>query len=164
MKNLNQITVLGIGNWLMQDEGAGVHVVQHLEQNYRFSPSIQVIDGGTSGSELLSFFDESARVLIVDAVDFHREPGYIGTIKNDQILTHLTTKMSLHHLGITDVLSQAKLLEILPEEIVLIGIQPQIIAVGTELSALLQQKLPQLIELVLQQLQDWGVSCSLVGR
>ena len=152
------IAVIGVGNLLMRDEGVGVHVIRYLQEHYRFTPSVELIDGGTTGSDLIPYFERNDRILIVDAVDFHQPPGYIGRIKNHEILRHFATKLSLHNLGLSDVLSQMKLLGIEPREIMLLGIQPKVIAVGTELSEVLQEKLPRLVELVLQQLKEWGVT------
>ena len=55
MVNENSITVLGVGNILLTDEGLGVHVVHQLEKEYEFSPAVNIIDGGTMGMELLSY-------------------------------------------------------------------------------------------------------------
>lgn len=161
--NGNRIAVLGIGNVIMQDEGIGVHVVKHLEEAYRFEPQINIIDGGTSGAELLSFFDDHDRMIIVDAVEFEKEPGFIGTIEHDDILRRLTTKMSMHHLGLTDVLSNAKLLDIEPEEIFLVGMQPKSMEITMDLSEIATEQMPQVVHAVLDKLESWGVKSTLLS-
>ena len=159
MINQKNITVLGIGNLLMHDDGAGIHAVQKLMNNYTFKPEIQLIDGGTMGSELLPIFEEADKLIIVDAVHFNEEPGFIGTIENDDILSRLMTKLSMHHLGLTDVLSQVKLLDIEPSQIYLVGIQPEDLNELTmELSEAVLKRLDKMLEVVLLKLQDWGVS------
>ncbi|MCK5519733.1 MAG: hydrogenase maturation protease, partial [Candidatus Marinimicrobia bacterium] len=110
-KEKKDVVFLGLGNLLMEDEGFGVHVYRYIEENYRFSPEIEMIDGGTAGFELLPFFEDYDKILMVDAVEFEKEPGFVGLIENDDILAQLTQKMSLHHLGISDVISTAQLLE-----------------------------------------------------
>ncbi len=154
-----QIAVMGIGNILMQDEGIGVHIIKELEK-YDFNPHIALIDGGNMGMDLLPFFDEYNRMIIVDAVDFEKEPGFIDTIENDDILTLFTTKMSLHHLGLKDVLSYAKLLDQTPEDLCLIGIQPHKVEMEIELSQIVNSRIPELVTLVLQKLKIWGISCT----
>ncbi len=150
------ITLLGIGNILMQDEGIGVHVVRHIQEYYDV-PGVEVVDGGTSGLSLLPYIENRERLLVVDAVDFRREPGYIGTLRNEEIPALFGAKASLHHLGLMDVLAAAKLLDQAPPEVCLIGIQPQTLAMGLELSDLLQGRMPDLIAAVLGQLQAWGI-------
>ncbi len=153
----SQIAVMGIGNILMQDEGVGVHIIRELEK-YDFHPHITLIDGGNMGMDLLQFFYEYNQMIIVDAVDFEEKPGFIDTIENDDILTLFTTKMSLHHLGLKDVLSYAKLLDQTPEELCLIGIQPEKIEMEMELSKTVNSKIDTLTQLVLEKLKTWGVN------
>ena len=154
-----QIAVMGIGNILMQDEGIGVHIIRELEK-YDFNPHIALIDGGNMGMDLLSFFYEYNRMIIVDAVDFEKEPGFIDTIENDDILALFTTKMSLHHLGLKDVLSYAKLLDQTPEDLCLFGIQPHKVEMEIELSQIVNSRIHELMTLVLQKLKIWGISCT----
>ena len=154
--NKAEIAVMGIGNILMQDEGIGVHIIRELEK-YDFNPHIALIDGGNMGMDLLPFFDEYNRMIIVDAVDFEKEPGFIDTIENDDILALFTTKMSLHHLGLKDVLSYAKLLDQTPEDLCLIGIQPEKVEMEIQLSKTIQSRFNKLVNLSLQKLKTWGV-------
>ena len=157
--NKTKIAVMGIGNILMQDEGIGVHIIRELEK-YDFHPHISLIDGGNMGMDLLSFFYEHDKMIIVDAVDFEVKPGFIDTIENDDILALFTTKMSLHHLGLKDVLSYAKLLDQTPEDLCLIGIQPEKIEMEMQLSKTVSSRSHELITLVLQKLKIWGISCN----
>ena len=151
-------TVLGLGNLLMQDEGIGVHIANLLIKHYAFSPAIGIIDGGTTGTDLLPYFENSDRILIIDAVNFEKYPGHIGIIENDDILATITSKISLHHLGLSDVLSVIKLIDIKPEEIILIGIQPYRMELGMDLSEQMQNHVPTIISTVLQKLEQWDIS------
>ncbi len=151
------IAVIGIGNTLMKDEGVGVHIVNALLKNYRFTPQIELIDGGTAGMELLQFFQDNEKIIIIDAVNFDREAGFIGSIENDDILRRLNNKLSMHHLGITDVLSSLQLTGGKADEIFLLGIQPKSIELGMELTAEIAQKTDKMISIILQKLEQWGV-------
>jgi hydrogenase maturation protease len=154
-----KITIIGLGNILMQDEGVGVQAVRALEARYELPPELEVVDGGTSGLDLLPFIEGRDRVLFVDAVNFHREPGYIGIMENQEIPACFPPKGSLHHLGLMDILATAQLLEIAPREICLIGIQPQIIALGLELGELMQEKMAALLGKITAKLEEWGLEC-----
>ena len=159
--NKKDITVLGIGNLLMHDDGVGIHAIQTLMEKYSFEPTIRLIDGGTMGSELLPIFEESEKIIIVDAVNFNKEPGFIGTIENDDILKRLMTKLSMHHLGLTDVLSHVKLLDIEPDQIYLVGIQPEDLNELTmELSEAVASRLDRMIEVVILKLKEWGIEAT----
>ena len=123
----------------------------------KFDPEIELIDGGTSGSELYGFFEHNDKMIIVDAVNFEKEPGFIGTIEKDDILKRLNTKMSMHNLGLTDVLSHVKLLDIEPSEIFLVGIQPEKIELTEELSETISNRMDRILEVIFMKLAEWKV-------
>jgi len=153
-------TLIGLGNLLLRDEGVGVQAVHYLQEHYEIPPGLEVVDGGTAGLDLLPYIENRDWVLLVDAVNFHREPGYIGVLENEAVPALFAAKDSLHHLGLMDVLAAAQLLDRAPRQVCLIGIQPQIIDTGLELSELLQARFSLLIERILAQLAAWGLPCS----
>ena len=138
------ITLLGLGSLLMQDEGVGVHAVRYIQENFE-TPGLEIIDGGTGGLDLLPYIENRDRLLVVDAANFEKEPGYIGVLRNEEVPAHFGVKASLHHLGLADVLAAAQLMDMAPKEICLIGIQPQTISLGLELTELIQGKLSELV-------------------
>lgn len=152
-----KITLIGLGNILMQDEGVGVHAVRALEERWVLPPALEVVDGGTMGLELLPYIEGRDRVLFVDAMNFRQEPGYIGVRENDEIPALFGPKGSLHHLGLMDVLAAAELLDTSPREICLIGIQPLSLELGLELSPLLQGKMALLLDRIISKLKVWGL-------
>ena len=158
------VTVLGIGNLLMGDEGVGVHLVQTLEESYTFSPAINLIDGGTTGLDLIPYFEDCKKMIIVDAVDFQKEPGHIGTLYNEEIHYRFNTKLSLHHAGLADVLSVIKLTDIPSPDMMLIGVQPQIVEMGIKLSDVISNEMEQLLNKVIEKLEEWGIECKLVSN
>ena len=155
------ITLIGLGNILLKDEGVGVHVVNTVKERYSFSPEIEIIDGGTLGLDLLHYFEGRDKVLLVDAVDFGKEPGYIGTLDDDAIPSSLFAKLSVHHIGLSDVLFAAKLLDYTPSKIRLIGIQPQSLEVGLDVTDCIASKIKDVIRLVIESLEEWNVTCVL---
>lgn len=152
------MSLIGLGNILMRDEGLGVHAVKFIQEHYVIPPNLEVVDGGTAGLDLLPFIEGRDRVLFVDAVNFRQEPGHIGVLRNREIPVFFSVKHSLHHLGLADVLAAAHLMNILPPEVCLIGLQPHTIELGLELSPVIEARLQPLTALILSQLQDWGLS------
>lgn len=153
-----KITLIGLGNLLMQDEGVGIHAVRALEERWELPPALEVVDGGTMGLDLLPYIEGRDRVLFVDAVNFGQEPGYIGVLENREIPAWFPAKGSLHHLGLMDVLAAAELLDTSPREICLIGIQPLSLEMGLDLSGLLQEKMGLLLERIIAKLRAWGLT------
>jgi hydrogenase maturation protease len=153
-----KITLLGLGNILMRDDGVGVHAVKAVQQGFEVPPELEIVDGGTAGLDLLPFLEGRDRVLLVDAVDFGAAPGFIGELANDAIPAFFSqNRASLHHLGLGEVLATAQLLNILPPDICLLGIQPLSIETGLELTEVLQGKLDLLVARIVGKLADWGV-------
>jgi hydrogenase maturation protease len=153
---LPRITLIGLGNILMRDEGVGVHAVRYIQENCAVPPELEIVDGGTSGLDLLSFIEGRDRVLFVDSVNFDREPGYIGVLTNGQIPALFGVKDSLHHMGLMDVLAAAQLLDKLPGQMSLIGIQPHTIGIGLELTPTIQARLEPLVDQILDQMAACG--------
>lgn len=151
------IAVFGIGNILLSDDGAGVHAVHKLQSEYVFPESVEFIDGGTKGLDLLPLFENRDKVLIVDAANFKKEPGTIGTVEGDKIPSFLSTKLSVHQIGLPDMLFAARLMDIMPPEICLVGIQPLSMETTVEMSDIVKGKFDELIDRVLDKLKEWGV-------
>lgn len=154
------VTLIGLGNLLMRDEGSGIHAIRHLQAHWRIPPELEIVDGGTGGLDLLPFIEKREKVLFVDTVHFGREPGHIGILCNPQIPAFSALKDSLHHLGLSDVLAAAQLLDVLPREICLIGIQPRKIETGLELTPEIQNRLEALVARIIDQLAAWRLSCT----
>jgi hydrogenase maturation protease len=154
--------LIGLGNILMQDEGVGVHAVRAIQEGYEVPAGLEIVDGGTFALDLLPYIEGRERVLFVDAVNFGKEPGFINILENQEIPALFGTKGSLHHLGLMDVLAAAQLLDVAPQEICLIGIQPQSIAVGLELTGVIQDKLELLLTKIIAKLQEWKIPCKVL--
>jgi len=151
------IAVFGIGNILLSDDGVGVHAINTLREAYMFPDSIELIDGGTKGLDLLPLFENRDKILIIDAANFRKEPGTIDMVEGDNIPAFLSTKLSVHQIGLPDTLFAAKLMEITPSEMCLVGIQPKSMETGTELSEEVRSQFGPFVKAILQKLKEWGV-------
>jgi len=156
--------LIGLGNILLKDEGIGVHAVRAIKERHAFYPEVEIIDGGTLGLDLLPFFEGRDKILIIDAVNFRKEPGYIGVIEDDDIPSVLNVKLSVHHIGLTDVLFAARLTNVHPSKLCLIGIQPESIDVGLEMTECIRNKMEELITLAIKTLGGWDIECALQSR
>lgn len=151
------IAVFGIGNILLSDDGVGVHAINRLKEDYAFSDTVELIDGGTKGLDLLPLFEDRDKILILDAANFRKEPGTIDMVEGDRIPAFLSTKLSVHQIGLPDTLFAAKLMEIMPPELCLVGIQPKSMETGTDLSDEVRNQFEPFIQAILRKLQQWGV-------
>ena len=146
-----KIVVLGMGNMLLKDEGIGVHVVHALQRVP--SPSnvvLEVVDGGTLPDAPLSF-QEVDKLIVVDAVQSGGEPGAIYRFRPEDISLDDRILTSLHQISLLENLWLMKRFRQKPENVVIIGIEPEDTNQGLELSAKLQQRIPQIIKVVLEE-------------
>lgn len=151
------IAVFGIGNILLSDDGAGVHAVNRLKKEYEFPENVELIDGGTKGLDLLPLIETRDRVLFVDAANFKKKPGTIDRVEGDKIPAFLSHKLSVHQIGLPDMLFSARLMEITPSEMCLIGMQPESMETSTELSATVSKRMDAFLDSILEKLREWGV-------
>ncbi|MDU2347908.1 MAG: HyaD/HybD family hydrogenase maturation endopeptidase [Veillonella sp.] len=153
----NSIVVLGVGNILLTDEGLGVHVVEDLKTNYTFTPQISLIDGGTMGMELLTYMRGMKKILLIDAVNGGEAPGTIYEFPHRELEQYFTDHISVHEVGMQDILRIRAIQENPLEDAIVIGVEPESLDVGFEPSAPVQMALPEVKERVLRVLREWGV-------
>ncbi len=152
-----EITVLGVGNIILTDEGFGVHVVNHLKEHYDFPDNVQLIDGGTLGMELTHFLTGTKKLLIIDAVDGGLERGAVYRLTGAEIKAHFRQKISAHEVGIEEVLTLLELTGRPIEEVIVLGAQPFVLEAGVELSEDMKKILPSVVDEAVEILNDWGV-------
>ena len=152
-----EITVLGIGNVVLQDEGFGVRAAEYLDNKYRFPHNVQIIDGGTLGMELLRFVTGTRKLLVIDSINGGAEPGTMFRFANDAVMEHFQAKLSVHEVGIQDVLALLQVTGKSIPDVVVLGAQPYAIEAGVELTADMMALLPETEQMVLTELKRWGV-------
>lgn len=150
--------VLGIGNLVMSDDGIGVRVVQLLNERFRFPSGVTVLDGGTLGLDLLPRLEGVDRLLVVDAVLTGNAPGALVRLSGEDVPIVLETKISPHQMGLKDLLAVAMLQGFEPSEMVLWGVQPEVIEMRMELSQAVEEQLEPLVQKVLTELERWGIN------
>jgi len=152
--------VLALGNPIRSDDGVGVAVLRCLEADRRVPGSVNLVEGGTKGLELVSYISGISQLLVLDAVDVGAVAGTILCIRDEE-LRSLPGNGNVHDLALADILNALRLLGQEPQEIVLLGIQPATTELGTSLSKNVESSLPLLVEAVIAQLSLW-VPCKSV--
>jgi hydrogenase maturation protease len=151
--------VLGIGNILWADEGFGVRCVEELNANWVFPRHVRLMDGGTQGMFLLPWISNVSRLLIFDAIDFGLVAGELRIIRDDDVPQYMgAKKVSMHQTGFQEVLASARLLSGRPEQLALIGVQPeQLDDYGGSLRDGTRRRIPEAMESACAVLQEWGI-------
>jgi hydrogenase maturation protease len=137
----SRAAVIGIGNVLMGDDGAGVRVLELLSP---LPKDVTVIELATGGMALLHKFDGLDRAVIADAVDFRGSPGEVRIFRPDEVKSVKTVGYSLHDLDILKVLELAESMGTLPKQVFIAAIQPACLEMGEGLSPEVEKALPEL--------------------
>jgi hydrogenase maturation protease len=150
------VLVLGLGNILLRDEGVGVRALERLRAEYRLPPRVRALDGGTMGLDLLPYLGGASRLLILDALQMGGPPGRLARLVDDEIPTVLALKLSIHQVGLQELLAASRFQGTLPETLTLLGLEPASIEWGLELSPPVSAALNSLIKAAVQELRTWG--------
>lgn len=143
------IKIIGFGNIFMSDDSIGIKIIEEMRKIDFFS-SLDLIDGGTSGIDLIFYLKESDKVIVVDAVDAGQKTAEVIKITPNNISDYSTDvfkSYSLHNLGLKDVIELAKKLG-LDKKMFIVGIKPKKIDYGETLSLEIKEKIPEIIETI----------------
>ncbi len=154
------VLILGIGNVLWADEGFGVRCVEALSRAWRFPDRVKIMDGGTQGLYLLPFLEEAETLIVFDAVDYGLSPGTLKIVQGDEVPSFMgAKKMSLHQTGFQDVIATATLMGYCPENLLLIGCQPEELEdYGGGLRAPVAAQIAPAIDVALDHLRSLGIT------
>ncbi len=119
------VTVIGIGNRLFGDDGAGVHVVDQLSSR-PLADGVRLLDGGTLSFTLLDEVENTNHLIVIDAAEFQAAPGTVRIFQDAEMDEYLNghQRPSVHEVNLLDVLTAARLRGRMPRHYTLIGIQP----------------------------------------
>lgn len=141
--------VLGLGNPLRGDDGVGPVVIDWLHR-HGLPPGTVVVDGGTGGLELVLTLANCRRAIIVDAVDVGRAPGTWVRFMPDLAISG--DMLLLHIAGLSEALALAAALDMLPEEVVIFGVQPAQLSRPLTLSAEVRAAVPEVCRTLLREI------------
>ncbi|MFC2004869.1 HyaD/HybD family hydrogenase maturation endopeptidase [Chloroflexota bacterium] len=151
--------VLGVGNLLLKDEGVGIHVINALQDSL-LPPSaeVEIIDGGTSPN-VLPLLDGAEKLIIIDAVEGGGEPGTIYRFRAGDVELEDKCVLSMHQIGLLEDLEMMEHMEGKQRDAIIIGVEPKEMGVGLELSSELEQKIPQIVKVVLKEITEEARKC-----
>ncbi len=156
--------ILGIGNSLLADEGVGIRMLAYLGRHFPGLSDVTCLDGGTLSFTLAPWIEEADNLIVIDAAELKAAPGTVKVFAGAEMdRFSCKTKRSVHEVSLGDLLAIAHLTGALPENRILIAIQPQEIDWGTSLSNPVKRALPLAAELIIRQLDEWQPGNSLAA-
>jgi hydrogenase maturation protease len=155
MPQPKKIIVVGVGNSLLSDEGIGPKAVERLKK-MGLPERVKIFDAGVSLQSILSLAEGFDKMIVIDAVKGGDAPGTIYRFTLDELeqgkTSNISFKLSLHEMDVPRAIAMERLIVELPKEIVVIGMEPQSLEPGEKLSDALEQRIEQLIERVLKEI------------
>jgi hydrogenase maturation protease len=149
------IKILGCGNTLVGDDGVGIRIVERLQQ-MELPPNVEVIDAGVGGLAILSWIEDADKIIIVDAVQTGNEPpGTVYEFTDKELPPSDMFMLSLHDLNLVDTLNVGRVVQKMPDEIVIIGVEVKRVAEFTkDLTPEVEAAIPEVLDLVLKELNN----------
>jgi len=153
VKMPDRTVVLGLGNVLHADDGAGAQVIHRLREDARVPEKVSLIEGGTLGLELLPYIWDCTHLIVVDAVDVGQAPGTVVRMSGEE-LNSLPGNASVHQLGVSDLLVALRVLARRQPEVVLLGVQPANTDWSTDLSPSVAAAIDSLVDAAIHELHQ----------
>lgn len=151
----HKVLILGVGNYLMGDEGVGVHIIYEMEE-IDLPDYVDVLDGGTGGFFLMNYFDVYPVVIFLDATMDGKPEGTVSVIR-PKFAADFPKALSVHDVGLKDMIEAIYLQDKKPDiHLVTVSIE-KLIAMKMELSEGVENSVPQVIETILKVAEKYKV-------
>lgn len=155
--------VLGVGNILLTDEGAGVHALEELRRhsamtNRQQFSAVKFLDAGTLSFTLAADIEDADNLIVFDAANLDASPGHVECFVGQEMDNFLASgRRSVHEVGLADLMDIARITGHLPSRRALIGIQPAALGWGEQLSTVVSSALPTAANLAVELLARWSL-------
>ncbi|MGE3276451.1 MAG: hydrogenase maturation protease [Vicinamibacterales bacterium] len=152
-----RISILGLGNVLMGDDGFGPYVIEHLRAHYEFAEEVELEDLGTPGLDLVPFLADTDRVILVDTVLAGAEPGTLRLYDQADVVRHMPgPRTGPHEPGVKATLLTLQIADRGPAELVLVGVVPGRVGMEPGLTPAVRAAVPAAVDAVLETLARFG--------
>ena len=150
--------VIGVGNILFKDEGVGIYAARYLQENFDFTPELEIIDGGTLGFKLMNYYQSYDYVIILDTLSVKDEPGSVYNLPSDVLMGLGSYRQTAHEVEVVEMLEICSLLERMAE-VCVIGVVPDDIEnVDISLTPKICESFGALVDETVRQLERYGIS------
>jgi hydrogenase maturation protease len=154
MSTMKKIVVLGVGNLLMGDDGFGPRVVEELQKR-PIPPNVELMDAGVGGIAILSWIEDADKVVIIDSVQTGNEPpGTVYRFTDKEMPPSDMFMLSLHDLNLVDTINIGRIVQKMPEEIVIYGVEVKRIAeFSREMTPEVEAAVAEVADLVMEEIK-----------
>ncbi|EST36453.1 hydrogenase maturation protease [Streptomyces roseochromogenus] len=142
-----RVVVIGVGNPLRGDDGAGPAVVEALRGRVPDDTVLTVSDG--EPARMLDLWRGADTVVVVEALRTRSgRPGELHTLTPEEVAGHPAGTASTHAFGLAECLALAEALGRLPQKLVVHAVEVADVALGAGLSEAVRSALPELTDRV----------------
>jgi len=154
----NKIALIGIGNIMFHDEGLGAYLVKYIEENYESNPHLTIVEGGTLGFTLMTYYQEYDKVIVVGTGS---KEGPVGTIASENAQEVMenedATRKTANEVEITMMIEICSFHEEMGEVQLITMVPEDIIDVRNGLTASVLSYMPKLVDATLEELENSGI-------
>jgi hydrogenase maturation protease len=144
-----RVAVVGLGNSILQDNGVGVHAVRQFQQIVP-QPCLAV-EFGTAVYDAVKLFESADRILAFDSVEAGGKPGSVYLLRTEEILQN----WKYASLCETELIKVLQTLRRPPDEVLIVGAEPQSIDWGTNLSPDLEAAVSVMVSIAQKVVTKW---------
>jgi hydrogenase maturation protease len=153
----NLVTILGVGNILLADEGFGVHFIRWFSERYKSTDSVKMFDGGTLGYVLMDIICSCDNLIVIDVLKAKDTPGSIYRFNTQEMQAHMPPPTTAHEVTFFDVLFKVELMDELPQTIFLCIVPQDYGNMNMEMTPVMREKFPVIEKLLLAELSKLNV-------
>ncbi len=155
---VEKVALIGIGNIMFHDEGLGAYLVKYIEENYEEHPNLTIVEGGTLGFTLMTYYQEYDKIIVVGTGS---KKGPVGTIScenaQEVMANEDATRKTANEVEITMMIEICSFHEEMGEVLLITMVPHDIIEVKNAMSAEALAHMPKLVETTLEELKNSGI-------
>jgi hydrogenase maturation protease len=154
---LKSVALIGMGNIMFHDEGLGIYMVDYIQKNYEIPTNLTIIDGGTLGFKLMTYYLEYDAIIIVGTTSQRGEVGAVFINNADEVMAQGATRQSANEVEITMMLEICALSDAMGEMHMVSMVPEDIQSVRNGLSGNIEENMQQLEQATLELLKQYDI-------
>lgn len=154
-----KVALIGIGNIMFHDEGLGAYLVKYIEENYEIPECLTIVEGGTLGFTLMTYYQEYDKVIVVGTGSKDGPVGTISSESSEEVIRHGSTiRQTANEVEITMMLEICSFHEDMGEVQLITMVPEDIIDVCNGLTPSVLKHMPKLVDATLKELANSGIT------
>ncbi|MBT3250538.1 MAG: hydrogenase maturation protease [Candidatus Marinimicrobia bacterium] len=145
-----------VGNPLYADDGVGLAVIDALKKIPQFETAT-FFDAHTDALSLIDKFNKNGLNIIIDAARMGKPPGHVEVIQKENVkLVIQWDHLSLHGFGLAETITLAEKIEMLPDNLWVVGIEPETIQIDVPISEIITAAIPVAVNKIINEVIENG--------